>query len=294
MSESTIQHVSDTAFLVAHCRAAESARPDALFHDPLAARLAGEKGRAIAESFPTAAMTEWSVAIRTVIIDEFIRGAIARGVGTVLSLGAGLDTRPYRLELPRELTWIEVDYPDVIELKEERLEGETPRCHLERVGLDLADVTARRALFARIDSLPGRVLVLTEGFIPYLEVEQVAALADDLRALPRVDSWVVDYLSPESHAYREQAGLDRRMQQAQFKFKPADWFAFFAAHGWRTREIRYLPEEGVRVGRRAPLPRRIRLITSLLRWITPAEKRAGFEKFAGYVMLEPAEASPAP
>jgi hypothetical protein len=42
MSDSTIQHVSDTAFLIAHFRAAESARRDALFHDPQAWRLAGE------------------------------------------------------------------------------------------------------------------------------------------------------------------------------------------------------------------------------------------------------------
>jgi hypothetical protein len=30
---------------------------------------------------------------------------------------------------------------------------------------------------------------------------------------------------------------------------PDDWFAFFAAHGWRAREVRYLPEEGARLGR---------------------------------------------
>jgi len=41
-----IAHVSDTAFWVASYRAAESARPDALFHDPLAARLADARGRA--------------------------------------------------------------------------------------------------------------------------------------------------------------------------------------------------------------------------------------------------------
>jgi methyltransferase (TIGR00027 family) len=142
--DQSIQHVSDTAFLVAHLRAMESARPDALFHDPLAGRLAGEKGRRLAESFATAAVTGWHVvALRTVIIDDFISRALARGVDTILSLGAGLDTRPYRLELPPGLKWIEVDYPDVIGLKEELLDGEKPRCKLERVGLDLADRISR-------------------------------------------------------------------------------------------------------------------------------------------------------
>lgn len=292
MSSSSIQHVSDTAFLVAHGRAAESARPDALFHDPLAARLAGEKGRALAEAFPQGAMTGWTVAIRTVIIDEFISAAIARGVDTVLSLGAGLDTRPYRLELPSELHWVEVDYPDVIAFKEERLEDEMPHCHLERVGLDLADRSARRELFARVDAQSAHVLVLTEGVILYLEIDEVAALADELRALTRVDSWIVDYISPESHAYRQRAGLDRQLERAPFKFQPADWCGFFAAHGWRPREIRYLAEEGARRGRRAPLPWRIRLITSLLRRLVPAERRARLDQFAGYVLLEPATTTP--
>ena len=36
----------------------------------------------------------WSVVIRTVIIDDYIRQAIAAGVDTILNLSAGLDTGP--------------------------------------------------------------------------------------------------------------------------------------------------------------------------------------------------------
>jgi O-methyltransferase involved in polyketide biosynthesis len=43
MSEPLIQNVSDTAFMVAVYRAMESERPDALFHDPLVRKLAGER-----------------------------------------------------------------------------------------------------------------------------------------------------------------------------------------------------------------------------------------------------------
>jgi methyltransferase (TIGR00027 family) len=287
MSDSSIQHVSDTAFLIAHFRAAESARRDALFHDPLAARLAGEKGRELAESFHTRAMTGWMTAIRTVVIDDFVRGVVASGVETVLCLGAGLDTRPYRLDLPPDLTWIEVDYPDVIAFKEERLEGETPRCRLERIGADLADPAARRDLLARIDARPGRVLVLTEGLVPYLDNDQVGALADDLRGLSRVDSWIVDYVSREGQSYRRRSGIHRQMRNAPFRFAPDDWFAFFGARGWRPREVRYLPEEGIRLGRPAPLPRRYRLVMRLLRAVTPPRERERFTRFSGYVLLEP-------
>jgi methyltransferase (TIGR00027 family) len=289
MADPLIRHVSDTAFLVAHHRAVESARPDALFADPLAGRLAGTRGRAIATAAPASAMTGWTVALRTVIIDEFIQQAIANGVDTIVNLGAGLDTRPYRLALPPALTWVEVDYPDLIAWKEKELAAETPRCRLERVPLDLADLPARRQLLARLDARAARMQVLTEGVVPYLDVAQVGALADDLRGLAHVDSWIVEYISPEATAYRKRRGADTHMRRAPFKFEPSDWFGFFASHGFREREIRYLAIEGAHRGRRAPLPWRIRLMMKLLRPFTPAEKRRRFARFFAYVVLAPAD-----
>jgi methyltransferase (TIGR00027 family) len=283
-----IQHVSDTAFLVAHHRAVESARPDALFADPLAARLAGDRGHVMANRLATNKISGWTVAVRTRIIDAYILEAVARGIDTVINLGAGLDTRPYRMDLPPTLNWIEVDYPDVIAFKQERLGSESPRCNLERIGLDLSQVDFRRALLAKLNARARRALVLTEGVVPYLDLAQAAGLADDLRALDHVDSWIVDYLSPETHAWRQRSGVDRQMGQAAFKFKPADWFAFFAEHGWRSREVRYLSQVGESLGRPAPFPLPIRVVMKVLRRLAPPSRRDAFGKFVGYVLLEPA------
>ena len=101
MPDSAIKDVSDTAYWIAHHRAAESARPDALFRDPLAGRLAGERGRDIAAAMPVPHMIGWSVAIRTCIVDDYIRSAVARGVDTVVNLGAGLDARRVVSRMPR-------------------------------------------------------------------------------------------------------------------------------------------------------------------------------------------------
>jgi methyltransferase (TIGR00027 family) len=287
MAEPLIQHVSDTAFLVARYRAIESARPDALFRDALADRLAGEKGKAIVASLPTPATLGWHVAIRTVVIDELIREAVARGVGMVINLGAGLDARPYRLDLPPDMVWIEVDYPDVIRFKRERLSGEAPRFGLEQVELDLADVGARRKFFAELGARGRRALVLTEGVVPYLSNDQVAALADDLRAATSVDGWIVDYFSPQLHAWRDRhERRHRQMAATPFKFRPSDWFAFFESHGWRSREVRYLADEGLRRGRQPPLPRLILWMMKLLGPLTAA-RRDGFRRALAYVLLEP-------
>src|SRR5437667_1910976 len=99
-----IGHVSDTARWVAFYRVMESERPDALFRDPYARRLAGERGRRIAAAMgATSKYTRWTLVVRTVLIDEFITAAVAGGINTVLNLGAGLDSRPYRMSLPGSL-----------------------------------------------------------------------------------------------------------------------------------------------------------------------------------------------
>jgi methyltransferase (TIGR00027 family) len=288
MEDARIRHVSDTAYLVAHHRAVESARADAIFSDPLATRLSGDRGKAIAESMVTRAMTGWMVAMRTRLIDEYISLAIARGVDTVVNLGAGLDTRPYRMRLPATLTWVEVDHPDVIAFKEQNLRGEVAACKVERAGLDLSRRPPRRQLLAQVAARASRLLILTEGVVPYLDVAAVGALADDLRGLDHLDGWIVDYVSPESIKYRKRTGVDRQMKEAPFKFEPPDWFAFFAEHGFRCREMRYLADEGLRHGRPPPFPFMARLLRTLLWPFTPPAKRQGFRTFAGYALLEPA------
>jgi methyltransferase (TIGR00027 family) len=199
----TIQNVSDTAFMVAGFRALENERLKPLFRDPLATKLVGDHGKKILATVPRHFVGAWSVVIRTVIIDDYIRQAIAAGVDTILNLGAGLDTRPYRIELPSSLRWIEVDFPHMIELKETRLADEKPGCRLERISLDLTDRALRRQLFADVSARAGKILVLTEGVIPYLTNEDVAELADDLRQAEKIGFWITDYFSPEAIRFGE-------------------------------------------------------------------------------------------
>jgi methyltransferase (TIGR00027 family) len=288
MPDTPIENVSDTAFWVAHYRAIESARPDALFHDPLAARLAGDRGGKIAAAVPLSSMTGWIVAIRTVIIDDYIKGAIAEGVDTILNLGAGLDTRPYRMALPESLLWIEADYPQMINFKEEQLSSEKPLCRLERVKIDLADEGERRKMLDRINSGAKKLLVLTEGLIPYLSNDQVGSLADDLDRLDHIHSWIAEYHSPELAKLRERRIMTKKFQNAPFKFNPGDWFGFFAEHGWRSKEIRYIADVADRLHRPPPLPLVPKIFMTLRALFASKERRAAFRNFSAYVLLEPA------
>ena len=247
MDDGDIQHTSETALLTAGWRAMESSRSDALFHDPLAAGLAGERGLRIARTRPEGA---WVVAIRTGLIDAFIRSAISSGIDTVINLGAGMDTRPYRMGLPPSLHWVEVDHPSLIESKDAQLSTEVPACSIERVGLDLTDRDVRREVFERIWTMSTRAMVLTEGVLGDLSVDEAGGLADDLRAQPGCESWVIDYFSPRLiRAYQKQ----QPHPKVPVRFDPPSWETFFTEHGWRINEIRFLGEESERLHRPIPL-----------------------------------------
>ncbi|MEP6671069.1 MAG: SAM-dependent methyltransferase [Chthoniobacter sp.] len=288
MSESPIQHVSDTAFMVAAYRALESERPDPLFRDPLAARLVGERGRKIVENLPRwALLVGWSVVIRTYIIDQFIQAAIAEGVDTILNLGTGLDTRPYRMDLPASLRWVEVDFPDVIDLKESKLAGEAPRCRLVRVKLDLADAAQREKFLSEVSAHSQKTLVLTEGVIPYLKPEEVAALARDLKSNSAFCYRIADYFSRESYRFRRRQGMTQAMKKAPFRFEPDDFFGFFRELGWQPKVVRYIPEEADRLRRPVPLPWPMLLWYSIASLFMSAERRAVTKRYMGYVLFEP-------
>lgn len=253
--DGTIHHVSDTALWVAYYRAQESERPDALFHDPYAKVLVGDRGEQIAKKMQaTSQYTRWILAIRTYIIDQFIQKLVAEGVETVLNLGAGLDTRPYRMQLPASLHWVEVDYPHMIDHKEKVLAAEKSRCQLERVRLDLADRGIRREFLANIASKSKKVLVLTEGVLPYLTEAQVTDLGKDLYDHEVFQFWIAEYFSPQSAAYLKDPKRMRQMRNAPFLFFPEDWFKFFKDMGWVQREIKYLGEESVKLNRKIPGP----------------------------------------
>lgn len=220
--------------------------------------------------------------MRTVIIDDYIRQAIAEGCDLILNLGAGLDTRPYRLELPPTLRWIEVDHPSIIDFKGRELANEKPRCNLQRVKLDLTNPTLRHSFLSETGASATRILVLTEGVVPYLTVNDAAALADDLAATPTIKYWIIDYFSADAMKMLSRSDTQKKLQNAPFQFFPTEWFEFFRSHGWKQKQMRYLAEEGYKLKRMLPLPWFYRV---MIRFMSPERRQAG-ARFFGYALME--------
>ena len=259
--EPLVRNISDTALLAAIYRARETDRPDALFRDPFARRLAGERGDQIAKSMPFSEKATWAWIARTVAYDELIAQQIAQGTDVVVNLAAGLDARPYRMTLPPSLQWIEVDLPGILDYKEEILRAEKPVCALERVRVDLADSPGRRQLFAQLGQRSTKTLVLTEGLLIYLSREEVAALAADLAAVPAFRHWILEVASPGLLKMLQKGmGQQIREGKAEFKFGPEEGPGFFEPYGWTPVDVRSMLKTAARVKRLTPWMRLLSLL----------------------------------
>jgi methyltransferase (TIGR00027 family) len=281
-SENPIRNVSDTALWVAIYRAMESERPDAIFRDPYARRLGGERGQAIVDAMPRGKVMSWPMVVRTAVMDEIVLRCVRQGAATVLNLAAGLDARPYRLDLPPTLRWLHVDLPDMVDYFRSHMAGEIPRCELEFIAADLREADARRDVFARAAE-HGPILVITEGLLVYLEPENVAELACDLHDVAKARWWLSDLASPMLLKYLERQWQPLLKQgNAPFRFGPAEGTGFFAPYGWRELEYRSHWDESLRLNRTMPHM----WLWKILRWLQPKKRRDAMNRFSGIILLE--------
>lgn len=277
-----ITNIADTAFWVTAARALESERSDALFHDPYARQLAGERGKTIIENMGKQEAITWSMAIRTRVLDEMVLQCIEQdGCDTVVNLAAGLDSRPYRLALPSTLHWIEVDFPAVLSYKEEILANEQPKCVLDLVKMDLAEQTARQELFQRINAQAKQVLIITEGLLTYLKQEQVGSLIEALHTQPNFH-WLLNTSAPAQVMRYLQSlhGKQLARGNSNIQFKPVDENALFRSYGWEVARFRSQFAESRRFKRKTPLGWQKRLSLAL----GPRETKDAFYKKAGMTL----------
>jgi len=262
-----LRNISDTARWVTVYRARETARPDAVFRDPFAARLAGEQGEQIAAGFSSADKHEWAYVARTYLVDKFIADEVARGVDMVVNLAAGLDSRPYRMPLPNQLRWVEVDLPEILDYKQDILKNDKPVCALESIRLDLSDVAARQKLFDQLGSQAKKILVLTEGLLIYLTADEVGALAEDVARPKNFRYWLIDLVAPGLlKMLQETLGKKLSDAGAPLKFAPSDGPNFFRRFGWKPKDVQSILKNAARLKRLSWFMRLIALLPDGEAW----------------------------
>jgi methyltransferase (TIGR00027 family) len=275
-----IKTLSDTARWMAYARAMETERPDALFQDAFARRLAGAEGEAIAREIGAAEMTARGIAVRTTVLDELILQTVSRhDVDLILNIAAGLDTRPWRLALPSTVRWVDVDLPEVLEYKAGVVGSERTACKYESLQGDIVDPKSRAQVLAHCAGAR-RVLVITEGLLVYLTPAQVSALARDLHGQSSFMWWLTDLTGPRALEMLRRV-WGPRLRGAEFRFGPADSVDFFSRLGWRELSFHSSQEEARRLRRATPTP----LLSRIMLMLSSASFREEFRRLSGVALL---------
>ena len=286
-----LKGVGLTALIVARARAAERQRSDRLFDDPLAASFVERAGpsfvAAAAEFAPVLKLRGNGryFAIRTRYFDDCLLDAERSGCRQGVLLGAGLDTRAFRLALPAAVTLFELDLPDVLAWKADVLAAESamPTCRHVAVPVDLrGDWPGALASAGYRADVP--TAWLAEGILVYLTeaerdrlVASVGALSAPGSRLFLEQRGVPTAGAADAGAAREQANRAGEITAARFGVKtsaerpdpsmadPGEWLA---RHGWRAA-VTGDAEAFARYGR--PVPEAVEAGAVQL-WLVAAER----------------------
>jgi methyltransferase (TIGR00027 family) len=236
-NSTTSATLASTASWTAAVRALESQREDRLFDDPWAKDLAGESGMSwIKDKSPESVVP---IVLRTRYFDDQLK-RIARdfGIRQIVLLGAGLDTRAFRLEWPAGTRLFEVDQPMVLERKESILKDAraTPWCERIIVPADLeqewADLLVRAGYRTKEPSC-----WLLEGFLFYLGTDTVTALLAGVSEHSAPGSWlcfdIINGKMLTSQLTRQWLDM-QRASGAPWIGALDDPVEFLAPYGWKA------------------------------------------------------------
>ena len=224
--------VGGTGLTVAGIRAAETGRADRLFADPLAGSFVAAAGSPPRQATgrQAAALRLWIVA-RTVFLDELVLAACADGARQVVLLGAGFDTRAFRLPWPPGVRCFELDTADVLATKEQVLAAQQAETSCERITIpgDLRDdwPAALRAAGLRPDQPAAWV---AEGLLVYLSPDDVDQLLDRVTSLSAPGSRLG--LTFRSRVPTDQSSPAVALRRSAAPDDPVGWLA---GHGWTAQ-----------------------------------------------------------
>lgn len=107
---------------------------------------------------------------RTRYLDDAVMASVSMGTRNIVIVGAGLDTRPYRLELGSAVRVFELDLPAMIDAKKQRVAhvfGELPG-YVSYIAIDFDSEDLGEALTREGLDRQARVMLILEGVTQYI------------------------------------------------------------------------------------------------------------------------------
>ena len=238
--------IAKTAYYCCGVRMLDARSRNPVCNDHLAERFMDQEALSLFRPFERFRGPNASNAARHRLIDDLLRQRLAANPALrILLLGAGLDTRAFRLQGGQ---WLEIDQPALIALKERVLPASDAPNPLQRISIDFARESIRDKLAPRCDPSAETVVVM-EGVSMYLEAAQLADTTRALRALLGRHSLYCDLMT-KSFAQRYGKGLRAEIAAlggnfAELMDEPA---AFMTAQGYRHLRQTSIPGRAVEHG----------------------------------------------
>jgi methyltransferase (TIGR00027 family) len=187
-----LKPVSKTAYYCCGVRALDAGVSRSVCSDRYAERFMTPEAWALFEPFRDLHAPNATNVARHRMIDDLVQARLARRPETgVVVIGAGFDTRPFRLRGGR---WVELDEPALIALKEERLPASEAPNPLARVAVTFGREPLEDALrpFRHLTE----PIVVLEGVLPYLTAAEVERLLQAIRNTFNHPTLICDLMTP--------------------------------------------------------------------------------------------------
>lgn len=171
--------ISNTAYYCCGVRMEDAKKIRSICNDVYAERFMDEKGRQIFEPFKSEKMSNISNITRCRLIDDYLLAELAENNKlTIISIGAGFDTRPYRFTGGN---WLEIDESQIISYKNEILPVEECSNPLRRISIDFAHESLTEKL-VQVSNEEYTIFVI-EGVFMYLEPEAIKTTISAIQGL---------------------------------------------------------------------------------------------------------------
>ena len=246
--------ISHSAYWLAHCRALESRSDDPLFLDDFAHLFLKPESSELIQGFkasPSYQTFKNGAQIRARLIDNQILKILNKKVvKQVLNLGAGYDTRPFRLKISNSIKWIELDKPKLLSHKNSILPAHKAKCDLLRIPIDFLDSISLDRFIRTVPDKDLPTLVISEGLLVYLNNETVSSNFKILGRNDFIKFWITDLATDKIYNYRnpgDQDNLSSLVNQMKFTSFPKS--PFFKKNGWKVKKAHDMAIEGLKLGR---------------------------------------------
>lgn len=244
--------ISKTAFYCCGVRMRDAEGPSPVCGDSYAHLFMNEEGLQILEAFDDEARPNASNVARHRVIDDILRRELAADpLLLVVIIGAGFDTRAYRL---KGGTWVELDEPQVFAYKEERLPASLCENKLRRIPIDFS----AESLEEKLAPFAGRAraLVVVEGVVMYLDEGAIRELLRTLHRLFPRHTLVCDLMNRRFfEKYGQTIHKKISGMGAPFRFTVDDPERVFLESGYRRASKISVIEKSVEFQRAGIIPR---------------------------------------